>query len=165
MIITDEKLLRTPSEKVSIFEGLAIIKKLEQELANSQISGVGLSGVQIGINACICIVRSNVSINLINPEIVQQYDLSFFDSEGCLSFPNQIITTKRFNEVVIKDLLHPAGIILTGINAVIAQHEIAHTKGETMYDYQIQKPNGPNSKCWCGSGKKFKICCKGKIIK
>jgi len=162
MILTDEKLLRVPSKSVSIFEGVGIIKKLEYELQNSPIAGVGLSGVQIGIDASVCIIRSNISLDLINPKVINKYDLSFFDQEGCLSYPNIFIATKRYNEIVIKDILHPAGIILTGINAVIVQHEIDHTLGKVMFDYEVKTPKGPNSKCWCGSGRKFKTCCKGK---
>jgi peptide deformylase len=164
-IITNNKSLRIPSKPVSIFEGLGIIKRLENELRSSSVKGIGLSGIQIGEPVQVCIIRSDISLNLINPEIVKKYDLSLFIQEGCLSFPNTFISTKRFAEVVVKDLLHPAGIILTGANAVVVQHEIDHIVGKTIFDREVKIPKGPNDKCWCGSNRKYKKCCVRKEIR
>lgn len=163
MIVTDESLLRQECKEVSIFEGMEIVGKLETELANSTSPGIGLAANQIGIDAKVCIIRTNNSLNLINPRVVERYDLMEFDNEGCLSFPEQWIATKRYAEVLVKDLLHPEGVVATGLDAVVIQHEVGHLYGETMYDYQIKRP-GPNLKCWCGSEKKYKKCHMGKII-
>lgn len=166
MIIIDEIELKKPCQDASIFEAADIIKKLEVELANSKIPGIGLSANQIGIQKRVLIIRAGKQhLNLANPEIIEKYDLSEFDNEGCLSFPEEYITTKRYAEVLIKDLFHPEGIVLTGLMAVVAQHEISHTNGETMYDYQIARPKSPNEKCWCSSNLKYKKCHQNKIIK
>ena len=82
-----------------------------------------------------------------------------------MSFPDEWVTTKRYNEIVVKDLYMPAGMILVGIEAVVAQHEIGHLYGEIMYDYVVKEPEGRNDSCWCGSGKKYKKCCLEKEIK
>lgn len=165
MIYKDNELQLIKSKPVSIFEGSKIVVELERELASSKTVGVGLSAIQIGRPYRVCIIRSGISLNLINPEIVYKDGLSLFDMEGCLSFPGKFITTKRYSEIVVKDLLHPAGIILCGFDAVVVEHEIAHMDGETMFDYQINIPKGRNDKCWCGSGKKFKSCHINKVIK
>ena len=165
MIITDEDKLKKECKDVSLIEAHGIIYNLENELMDSDVKGVGLSANQIDIDAKVCIIRSNNKLNLVNPIIVEKYDLSLFKNEGCLSYPNQWITTKRFNEIIVKDLLHPAGIICIGFDAVIIQHEVGHLYGETMFDYQIQIPQGPNASCWCGSNKKYKKCCIKKEIK
>ena len=165
MIVTDLNILRRPCKEASLFEADAIIKKLEDELNISSIKGVGLSANQIGIDARVCIIRAKtISINLVNPVIVASYDLGSFANDGCLSIPGIFITTQRFNEVFVKDLLHPAGIIVTGLDAVIVQHEIDHLNGIVMFDRQIQIPFR-NDKCWCGSDKKYKVCHYGRIIR
>ena len=84
--------------------------------------------------------------------------------EGCLSFPGKEVITCRFNEVFIKDDLHSAGIIFSGMEAVAIEHEIDHLLGITMFSRQIIIP-GRNEKCWCGEQKKYKKCHYGKIIK
>ena len=167
MIITNESQLRLKCEDVSIFEAHQIVSQLETELQNSKQSGIGLAANQIGINKKIAIIRvDNKELNLANPVIVEKYDLMEFRNEGCLSFPNSYISTKRYNEVLVKDMFNPNGVVCTGLVAVVVQHEIGHLYGETMYDYQIQIPSGPNMPCWCGSsGKKYKKCHMGKEIR
>ena len=81
-----------------------------------------------------------------------------------MSYPDQWILTKRYNEICVVDLFHPHGIILTGFTAVVVNHEIDHLYGKTMYDSQITRPQ-TNQKCWCNSGYKYKNCHLNKIIK
>lgn len=162
-IVLEKEQLLTECRNVSILEAQGIIARLEAELAASPTSGIGLAANQIGIDAKVCIIRPVnptdpiAPIDLVNPVIQELHDLREFDNEGCLSFPNEWLVTKRYNEVVVKDDLHPAGIICTGLEAVVVQHEVGHLYGEVMYDYQIKRP-GPNMPCWCGSGKKYKKC-------
>lgn len=165
MIIIDINILRKPCKDASIIEADSIIKKLEIELLNSPIKGVGLSANQIGIDSRICIIRTDkISLDLINPIIVKSYDLCSFKDDGCLSVPRVFVTTQRYNEILIKDILHSSGIIAIGMEAVIIQHEIDHTNGILMLDRQIIIPER-NEKCWCNSGKKYKVCHYGKEIK
>ena len=140
MIITDESKLITECKDVSIMEISGIVKKLETELKNSKQPGVGLAANQIGIDRKVCIIRTDrYKLDLANPKIIQQYDLCEFNDEGCLSYPDMWLKTKRYNEILVIDDLHPAGIILTDVMAVIAQHEIDHTYGKTMFQYEIKK--------------------------
>lgn len=163
MIITDDKQLREPCEDTNLIEASDIINKLEAELKNSKILGVGLAAPQIGIKKRVLIIRGKTKINLVNPVIIKQYDLMEFNDEGCLSYPDIYLTTKRFNEIFVQDLFHTAGIILVGIDAVIVAHEIDHLNGITMFDHQIKRPQ-VNEKCWCLAGK-YKKCHMNKVIK
>ena len=67
MIITNQKILRQKSKE---FKGskeklYKLIHKLEYELNNSKIPGVGLSAIQIGIPIKVAIIRyKNIVINL-----------------------------------------------------------------------------------------------------
>lgn len=164
MIVTDKDKLVAECKDVSVLEAKPIIDKLIQELSASR-SGVGLAANQIGIDAKVCIIRAGHPINLVNPKIVDKFGKALFRNEGCLSFPGQWITTARYNEIVVKDALHPNGFICTGFEAVAVQHEIDHLYGRTMFDYLIAEPEGRNSPCWCGSNRKYKKCCLGKEIK
>lgn len=163
-IVYNKNQLITECKNASMFEADLIISKLENELVNSEIPGIGLAANQIGINAKICIIRVDSDLNLINPKIIQKYDLMEFYKEGCLSFPDQWITTKRYNEIVVQDDYHPNGIICTGLEAVVVQHEVGHLYGEVMYDYEIKIPQ-VNELCWCNSGIKYKRCHMGRVIR
>jgi len=157
MIITDKIKLSQKCKDASLFESQIVIQKLERELLKSK-TGVGLSANQIGIDLRICIIRIKENISLVNPIIIESFDRSLFNNEGCLSFPEEFISTARYNEIFVKDILHPMGFIATGFEAVAIQHEIDHTNGIIMYDRQIQIPQR-NEKCWCKSGKRYKSCC------
>ena len=163
MIITDKDRLRTECKDVSLFQAQNIILQLEAEL-NKAGNGIGLAAPQIDINAKVCILKINKLVSLVNPVIVESFDLMEFHHEGCLSFPGQFVNTKRFNEVMVKDDIHPNGVVFTGLEAIVAQHEIGHLYGELMFDYEIKIPLR-NEKCWCGSDRKYKRCHSGKEIK
>jgi len=164
MIVTNEEELRKECKNISLFEATPILVQLEKELAKSS-TGIGLAANQIGIDAKVCIIKYKELIKLVNPVIIKTYDKRLFLNEGCLSFPGERVNTARYNEILVKDVLYPAGIICTGIEAVAVQHEIDHLYGKTMHDYVVEIPAGRNSLCWCGSGKKYKKCCLGKEIK
>lgn len=164
MIITDIEKLIIKSEDVLFFEMEDIIEKLTLEI-DKTANALGVSAVQIGIYKKAFVIRNkNNLIYIVNPIIINQNNIMEFHNEGCLSFPGKYIKTKRYNNIHIKDDLHPNGIIATGLEAVILQHEIDHLYGKTMFDYEI-KTLGRNEKCWCGSERKYKTCHLEKIIK
>lgn len=164
MIITDKSKLSSTCKDVTLFEAQDIIIQLEEELKKHP-TGIGLAAIQIGLKKKVCIIRVKDSINLINPIIIESFDLMEYHNEGCLSYPGKLITTSRFNEIFVKDVLHPNGFISTGFEAVVIAHEIDHLNSITMYDREIQIPTRRNEKCWCKSGKKYKLCHLGLIIK
>lgn len=172
-IVTTEQDLRIPSKTITDVdgEGMDITDKLFEVLANEP--GIGLSANQIGILKRACVISvpekddetgevTYWARRFINPEIVEKSDPFLFPQEGCLSFPGKQVTTIRFGEVLVKDSLNPDGLRLTGLEAVVAQHEIDHTFGITML-MRRAKDVGVNKPCVCGSEKKFKKCCYGKL--
>ena len=170
MIITnDEKILRVPCEDVIEDEVVELIDKLEFELKEANRigrGGIGLAAPQIGISKKIAIIRfSSIDINLVNSKIEKGFDQAKFLQEGCLSFPGRSENTMRYQEVYItNNLVYPHSFIATGIVAVICQHEIDHLNGKLFMDNVVSQTatiskQGPNDKCLCGSGKKFKKCC------
>src|ERR1700722_11729754 len=112
MIITDEKILRTPCVNVVMEEVGSILDTLEKELSFSARMGrpgIGLAAVQCGIFKRVAIVRlsSDFNLNLVNAKISKGYDEKMFRDEGCLSFPGVIENTMRFQEVYVVNNLVP----------------------------------------------------------
>lgn len=167
-IITNPRKLRKVCDPVKDVdnEGLQIIDHLRDVLRHSKTSAVGLAANQVGIDRKVFIIAIPDISNghkviwaeaFINPEIVSLEDPILF-TEGCLSFPDQTVETLRYNKVIIKDDLEPAGRSYNGLAAVVVQHENDHVNGITMYQRKVK--NIPaNDPCLCGSGKKFKKCC------
>lgn len=168
IIKNNENALRVKCEPVSLQEAEEIIHLLDTELAISlknACPGIGLAANQIGINKSVAIIRINdkFSVNLVNCEISKKYDEFIFTDEGCLSFPNLKLNTKRYNEICISNnLLYPHAFIATGLFSVAIQHEIDHLNGIVFTDKSINNVirQAPNEQCLCGSGKKYKKCCK-----
>jgi peptide deformylase len=169
IIINDESALRVDCEDVKEHEVSELIEILQAQLVGTD--GVGLAAPQIGLAKKIAIVRTpNVNINLVNAKIEKAFDKKRFEQEGCLSFPNKTENTLRYQEVYItNNLVYPHNFIATGMSAIICQHEIDHLNKILFMDHkapEIIMPKikiGPNDRCFCGSGKKFKKCCqKGK---
>ncbi len=149
MIITDEALLRVPCIDVLPEEVDQLRELLEKELAisikNGQF-GIGLSAPQIGIAKKMAIVRipgyngTFYSVDLVNCRIALGYDKTFFDGEGCLSFPGRHERTMRYQEVyVVDNLVEPHRFIAVGIPAVCIQHELDHTLGILLPDIAIKR--------------------------
>jgi peptide deformylase len=174
MIITNnEELLRVKCEDVSPEEVGTLIDTLEKELDYANKlgkAGIGLAAPQIGIAKKIAIVRlGNVKFDLVNAKIGQGFDPTIFREEGCLSFPGRVEDTVRYQEVYITDnLVSPNRFVATGLLAVVCQHELDHVNSTLFIDHVASKTvtvvntikAGPNEPCPCGSGKKYKKCCR-----
>lgn len=171
MIITnDEAALRVNCQDVSLDEVDNLKDTLFKELDYANKlgkGGVGLAAPQIGIPKKIAVIKfdkiTDFSLVLVNCKIENGYDLHLFKQEGCLSFPGKSENTLRFGEIyVTNNLIYPHSFIVTGLLAVVCQHEIDHFNGVIFTD-RLQKPIskklGPNDLCSCGSMKKFKKCC------
>lgn len=138
-IVTDRTVLKMPCEAVdSIEEGLQIAETLIQKL-EEQTNAIGIAANQVGICKQVCIVRVDRTIILINPRIVRQAGEVLY-REGCLSFPQEEVETKRFfsisvqadNYEEIQDFVpHDARSLL---ECICIQHEIDHLRGITMHD-------------------------------
>ena len=164
MIVTDIEELRLPIEEVGLEEGLEIVSKLEKQLSKEP-HGIGLAAPQIGIKKKVAIIRfGQDNINLINPTIINKSQPTIIKLESCLSLPDTSISTQRYKEVFVKDLLKPDGFVGVGSIAIVLQHEIDHLEGILIIDRTIGKNKVKrNDPCPCGyniNGKpvKFKRC-------
>lgn len=161
MITTDESVLRTPCINASREEAEEIIAQLEKELIESARNGqpgIGLAAPQIGIHKKVAIIRvGSNKIDLVNPIILNFYDEFTFKDEGCLSFPDKKVYTKRFNEIEVQNDF--GNFIATGLTAVAVQHETDHLNNVLLTDRQLKPKLRPNDLCFCKSGKKYKKCC------
>ena len=176
MIITNnEAILRAPCEDVRAGEVEELRELLEKELSNSARlgrPGIGLAAPQIGIHKKIAIVRinSDLQVDLVNCHIAEAINLAPFKDEGCLSFPNYIEDTMRYQEIVVSNnLVAPHNFVATGLLAVCIQHELDHLNSILVMDRIITKPKFkalPNAPCPCGKINpitnkifKYKKCC------
>lgn len=161
-IVKDKSRLLEPCKAVTLDEGLEVAEELHRVLEKT--SGIGLAANQIGIDAAVFVISlpggksGHVKASFVNPKIVSLEDPIYFEGEGCLSFPGETLRTLRYNNLVMQDDTFPSGRAMEGLTAVVCQHEYGHLVGKTMHDYHYKKI-GPNVRCPCGSGKKFKKCC------
>lgn len=144
MIITDEQVLRVKCSKVLPDEVNDLRKKLEEALdwsARQGRSGVGLACPQIGIHKSMAIVRidDSMKIDLVNAKVIHTYHPFEFENEGCLSFPDKWVRTRRYKEVVIQEnLVYPHRFIVTDFAAVVTLHEIDHLNGILLSDIELK---------------------------
>ena len=139
-IISDLTYLKQPCENIkSLDEAKKIADELFNILASSK-NGVGLAANQIGINKAVCVINVWRPIWLMNPSFTPNNDIKIKFDEGCLSFPDTIVTTERYKNITVtadnhKEKLHfgPWNML----ECVCIQHEIGHLNGETMFDYKI----------------------------
>lgn len=167
-IVEDLSYLRCHSVPTSRQEldKINFINRVKQSLVwKAWTRGYGLAGIQISlpIRAAWYRIRYqqyNICRLLWNPEILDAKQVLYFPHEGCLSLPRQRMTTKRFQKITVKN--GDGEIIsVSGLEAVVIQHEIDHMNGVLCIDHAVAKEDMPgrNDACPCGSGKKFKKCC------
>ena len=173
IIKNNEEVLRKKCSKVNLEEVPILISILEKELHQSGLEGkpgIGLAAAQIGISKHVAIIRlPEYSINLVNASIIESYDLGVFNGEGCLSFPDRLENTLRFNQIKIKNEVEPYEFMAVGLLSVAIQHELDHLNGVLFFDHlsSVKKAKiGPNDPCNCGKVdpitkkiKKYKKCC------
>lgn len=145
MIITDEAALRIKCEPVLPDEVDDLREKLEKALAWSAKQGrpgVGLACPQIGIGKSMAIIRVDdaMKFDLVNAKITQRYHQFDFDGEGCLSFPDTWVRTRRYKEVLVEEnLVYPNRFVVTGFTAVVVQHELDHLNGVLLPDVTLDE--------------------------
>ena len=171
MIITEETQLRVLCEEVkTIEEGEQIGAQLFKELTEGG-EGIGLAANQIGINKRVCVVNVKEPIVLINPRIVERSTEEFIFPEGCLSFPNKHVKTKRNVSITVEADNHSGKMVFTAesedindaFETACIQHEIDHLDGITMFDrsvtpqpYRAPEKIGRNERVTITDGKETK---------
>ena len=145
MIIEDKTELEIKCSPVTIKEGEEIGVRLLHKLRQSE-NGIGLAANQIGINKRVCVINVKEPLVLINPKIVEKSKEQFVFPEGCLSFPDSKIKTKRHQDIVIEADNHKGKLsfsanskdINDAFECVCVQHEIDHLDGITMFDREFK---------------------------
>ena len=146
MIIEDKSKLEIKCSPVSVKEGEEIGVRLLHELRQSE-NGIGLAANQIGINKRVCVINVKEPLVLINPKIVEKSKEQFVFPEGCLSFPDSKIKTKRHQNIVVEADNHEGKLsfsanskdINDAFECVCVQHEIDHLDGITMFDREFRQ--------------------------
>ena len=158
--VNDNPLIKKKLKEVTVEEGMAIATKLFQIL-NKRGDGIGLAANQVGIDAQVAVVNVREPLVLINPKYVARENEIIY-GEGCLSFPNRAIRTKRYRDIVISTEQSEANWYFSGaeensdgksgwdkgnmkqdqenriLESVCIQHEIDHLNGITIHDREIK---------------------------
>lgn len=159
-----EKSLLEPSVTVDQVDDE--IKELVQNMGETMFDapGVGLAAPQVGVNKRIIVYDTHAGDPefegektefeaLINPEIIEASGSIVSEGEGCLSVTDYTADVKRYETVKVTALDVDGNNIefeVSGIKAVIMQHEIDHLDGilfidrisvlkRTMYKKKVQK--------------------------
>ena len=144
------------ARKVTVDEGLHIAKDLLNILSERK-DGIGLAANQVGIDAAVAVVNVREPLILINPVIKEQWDeIDYY--EGCLSYPERGVKTKRYRNVIVQTEQEESGWYFSGnettqevkgtweqeskeqdqeqrlLEAICVQHEIDHLNGLTIMD-------------------------------
>ena len=154
-------------KEVTVEEGLEIATELFNIL-NERKDGIGLAANQVGINASVAVLNVREPIILINPVVTEQWDeIDYY--EGCLSYPNKGIRTKRYKNIIIQTAQEESGWYFSGVEtgkddqeqrlleAVCIQHEIDHLMGKTIHDRKIDTTIKAEKKI--GRNQKVLIAC------
>jgi peptide deformylase len=137
--------LAKPCEDVSVEEGEKIAIALFNKLTEEE-DGVGLAANQIGLSKNVCVINVKEPIYFINPKIIEQTGELFY-TESCLSYPGKVVKTKRSSTIIIEADNFKAPVAFTSLGGqeidiletVAIQHELAHLRGETMWDYEYKQ--------------------------
>ena len=131
------------------------------QILNKRKDGIGLAANQVGIDAQVAVVNVREPLVLINPKIIsKEVEIPFY--EGCLSYPNKGVNTKRYRDVVISTEQSESDWYFSGAQAptdgkgswekeqsknedaqlrtlesVCVQHEIDHLNGVVCMDRKV----------------------------
>jgi len=166
----DNPVINKKLRKVSVDEGLKIAEELLNILSERK-DGIGLAANQVGYNASVAVVNIREPLILINPVITEQWDeIDYY--EGCLSYPEHGVKTKRYRNVIIQTEQEESGWYFSGnettqevkgtweeegkrhdneqrlLEAICVQHEIDHLNGVTIMDRENKPKPHRVSKKW-----------------
>ena len=153
-------LINKKLREVSVEEGMEIATELFQIL-NKRGDGIGLAANQVGIDAQVAVVNVREPLILINPKIISK-EVEIPYHEGCLSYPNKRVNTKRYRDVIIsteqsesdwyfsgaqvpadgkgsweKEQSNNKDAELRVLESVCVQHEIDHLNGVVCMDRKV----------------------------
>ena len=105
--------------------------------------GIGLSAPQVGQSVRLIVVRANKPNSfpaiVFNP-VITSHEGSTVTKEGCLSVPRVFDWVKRSRTITVEGLTvtgDPFKETVTGLEAVIYQHEVDHLNGIEFLDHLL----------------------------
>lgn len=146
----DNKILRTPAQKVETFDDklkdtVALMEETMRAPEGQDVTGIGLAAPQVGIGQQIILVTQNLEsrknqkiIVMINPEILEQSEATTTKEEGCLSLPGAYgrVTRPAKVKVCWQNLEgHTCERKFDKWDARIFLHEYDHLHGTLFIDY------------------------------
>jgi len=187
-LVNHNEYINSKLKEVSVEEGLAIAEELFQIL-NKRGDGIGLAANQVGIDAQVAVVNVREPLVLINPKYIKKENEIIY-GEGCLSFPNHAIRTKRYRDIIISTEQEESNWYFSGVEensdgksvwdkgnmnqdrenrlleVVCIQHEMDHLMGKTIHDREMKlEPTKVEKKI--GRNQKVLIACgvDSKVVK
>ena len=166
IVMYPNDILSTPTKKTDLktAQNLAIelFKTLKEE------GGLGLSANQVGENKSVCVVNVTNPFFLLNPVITKKQKEIIYN-EGCLSIPDKMITTKRYERIEV-EADNVEGTMVFGpetnnqvdndllvLESVCVQHEIDHLNGLTIYDREFKRKSFRRTEVKIGRNEKVII--------
>lgn len=133
--------LLEPCEEVVSFDSelIGMLDSMWETMKKN--NGVGLAANQVGIPLDMFVMNGPKGrLNLINPYIAASSIALANLKEGCLSAPGEMIVVpgrKEWVQIIYQDEKgNGQSIILKGIQAVCAQHEIEHLDGKSFMEHK-----------------------------
>lgn len=130
------KVLRTPPLVFDFENPTHDPKEVEQKLSDAmdKFGGIGLSANQVGLDVRCFVMKTADAGNkaFFNPELIRVSQDTNLMKEGCLSFPDIYLMIMRSSQVEMKYFDSDGvehNLMLEGIGARCAQHEIDHLNG------------------------------------
>ena len=166
IVVYPNDILTTPTKKTD----LETAQKLAVEMFKTlkQEGGLGLSANQIGEDKSVCVVDVTNPFFLLNPVIVKKQKEIIY-KEGCLSIPNKMVTTKRYERIEV-EADNVEGTMIFGpekdnqvdndlliLESVCVQHEIDHLNGKTIYDREFKRESFRRTEVKIGRNEKVII--------
>ena len=166
IVMYPNDILSTPTKKTD----LETAQKLAVELFKTlkQEGGLGLSANQIGEDKSVCVVDVTNPFFLLNPVITKKQKEIIY-KEGCLSIPNKMVTTKRYERIEV-EADNVEGTMIFGpekdnqvdndlliLESVCVQHEIDHLNGKTIYDREFKRESFRRTEVKIGRNEKVTI--------
>lgn len=145
IITAPDPILKTRCVEISTVgsDVLELLEDLRDSMAASEIPGIGLASIQIGIprRALIADVANNEYgggiVEMINPSITFAEGSQVFE-EGCLSVPEYWAEVSRPSNIVVQYIDkfgNKNELALTDMCATVVQHEIDHLDGKLFIDH------------------------------
>ena len=166
IVVYPNDILTTPTKKTDLKTAQKLAVEMFMKLKKE--GGLGLSANQIGEDKSVCVVDVTNPFFLLNPVITKKQKEIIY-KEGCLSIPDKMITTKRYERIEV-EADNVKGTMVFGpekdnqvdndllvLEAVCVQHEIDHLNGKTIYDREFKRESFRRTEVKIGRNEKVTI--------